>query len=517
MNNIPEKEPIEGKENTEEFSTVFSDPTEHKKSADEVKKKRNWPKAVAALLAAAVLIAGTVLVIKLIPTREDEENASSIGLETITVLEKDSDDFKTVTVTNKNGTFKFYSVDESEEDASYKTINWYLDGYDKELISTTNANNAPDEVANITASRKITAKTAAECGLENPSVKVDVVTNDDAEFSVLLGAESPDKSGYYLKLSTLEDIYLVESTVMENLTFDELFFANSDAIPAIPATDDLAKYGTDGTLSSFDSIVVTGKNYSQPVVISPNTDELTSQYMPYMVTSPTKRIAGNMDELFQVFSSGLAVEGAYSFDVTAESLKKTGLDDPDFVAGIVLGDKAFTYMFALQDDGYYAVACDLSPLIKKVSAESLPFVNYKATDFYSSWVAFNAIMDVKTLTVKTPEKEYVFGITSETDENDSTEYTITYNGEIIDTEKFQDFYQTCISLECTEYTVDEITTDPEYTIIFDFNDDIGGSNVIEFRKSSATKYQYRTDGVDIGKVTSSSLNKIIKEMKALVE
>lgn len=515
MNNIPENQEPLKEENAEEFSTVFSDPTEHRKTADKVGKKRNWPKAVAAILAAAVLITGTVLVIKLIPKREEE--TSSEGLESISVLEMDSDDFKTVTVTNANGTFKFYSADESEEDASYKTINWYLDGYEKELISTSNANNAPDEVANITASRKITEKTAAECGLESPAIRVDVVTNDDAEFSVFVGTESPDKSGHYLKLSTSEDIYLVESTVAENLTFDEIFFANNDAIPAIPATDDLADYGTDGTLSKFDSIVVSGKDYAEPVVIKPNTDELTSQYMPYMVTSPTKRIADNMDELFQIFSSGLTVEGAYSFDVTAESLKEFGLDDPDFVAGIVLGEKVFTYMFALQEDGSYAVACDLSPLIKKVSADSLPFVNYKATDFYSSWVAFNAIMDVKTLTVKTPEKDYVFGITSETDENDSTTYTITYEGETLVTEDFQDFYQQCISLACSEYTVEEISSDPEYTIIFEFNDDIGGKNVIEFRKASATKYQYRTDGVDIGKVTSSSLNKIIKAMKELVE
>ena len=65
-------------------------------------------------------------------------------------------------------------------------------------------------MASIDASRKITEKTAAECGLETPKIKVDVVTNDKGEFSVLLGGESPDKSGYYLKLSTSEDIYLVE-------------------------------------------------------------------------------------------------------------------------------------------------------------------------------------------------------------------------------------------------------------------------------------------------------------------
>ena len=34
-----------------------------------------------------------------------------------------------------------------------------------------------------------------------------------------------NKTGYYLKLSTSENIYLVESTMVDDLTFDEIFFA----------------------------------------------------------------------------------------------------------------------------------------------------------------------------------------------------------------------------------------------------------------------------------------------------
>lgn len=514
MSNIPENnEPIKEEE---EFSTIFSDPTEHRKTAEKAGKKKNWPKAVAALLLAAVLIASTVLVIKLIPEKE-ENTSSNVGLETITVTDKKSDDFKTVTVTNKNGTFKFYSVDESEDGASYKTINWYLDGIEKELLSTTATNNAADAVASISASRKITEKTAAECGLDNPAIKVDVVTNNDEEFSVLLGSESPDKSGYYLKLSTSDNIYLVESTMVDDLTFDEIFFANTDAIPAVPITDEFTKYGTDGKLTTFDKLIILGKDYTSPIVIAPNTDKLTSQYLPFKIVEPTNRIAQNLDNVMALFSNGLTVNGAYSYKVDEESLKKFGFDDPDFIATIVLGDKTIAYMFKLQADGNYAVISDLSNLIKKVAPDSVDFVTKKATDFYGTWVCFNSIGDVKKLTFKTPEKEYAFGIKTEVDKDDVTTYTITYDGKVIDTEKFQDVYQECISLNCSEFTVDPIEIEPEYVITFDFIDSIGGSNVIEFTKSSATKYQFRADGNDVGKVTSASLNKLMKGVKELVE
>lgn len=519
MNNTPDnKELFKSTEeiNEAEFSTIFSDPSAHRKTADTVRKKRKWGRIVAIVLCLSLLITGTVLVIVKIPEIEQEVITRN---QKITVLELDSDDFKYVTVTNPNGTFKFYSVSETEGDSSYETINWYLDGYARTLVSPTKANNGPDAISSIRATREITQKTAAECGLENPSYKVDVVTKKDEEFSVLIGAESPDKSGYYLKLSTDDKIYLVEKDLIENLTFDAIFFANDDAIPGISAVGTLASFSGsgDGVLTTFDAIVVTGKNFDNAIKIQPNTDALTSQLIPYKVTAPTVRLADKVDELFAIFSSGLATEGAYAYEVTDESLKALGLDDPDFTATIVLGENTVTYLFALREDGYYAVATDMSELIKKVSADYLPFVGYKVSDFYYPWVCFNAITDVETLTIKTPEKEYVFGIEAETDEKSNTTFKITYNGKVIDTKAFQDFYEVCISLSCSEYSVEENNTEPIYTFIFDFKDEARGKNVIEFRKATETKYQYRTDGVDIGKVTTSAVKKVIKSLELLVE
>ena len=115
MSDFPEKE-TENTENTEnEFSTVFSDPTEHK-SAHKTQKRKRLPVIIASLLAVAVLAGGTAAVIKLIP--EKEESTSSSAFKTIKVLELKTDELKTVTVTNKNGEFKLYSVKEESESSS---------------------------------------------------------------------------------------------------------------------------------------------------------------------------------------------------------------------------------------------------------------------------------------------------------------------------------------------------------------------------------------------------------------
>ena len=90
----------------EEESTVFSAPIEHKDKAPKNAGKKRLVSIIAACLAVAVLIGGTVAVIKLIPELKEEEVAESV-FEDISLIDKDSSTFKAVNITNTNGAFKF--------------------------------------------------------------------------------------------------------------------------------------------------------------------------------------------------------------------------------------------------------------------------------------------------------------------------------------------------------------------------------------------------------------------------
>ena len=65
MSDFPENEKTEL--NEEEFSTIFSAPTAHKKTAEDIKKKKRLPIIIASFLAVAVLIGGTLGIKELIP------------------------------------------------------------------------------------------------------------------------------------------------------------------------------------------------------------------------------------------------------------------------------------------------------------------------------------------------------------------------------------------------------------------------------------------------------------------
>ena len=516
MSDLPEKNTL----NEENESTVFSDPTQYKEAPKKQKRNR-LPVIIAAVLAVAVLAGGTVAVIKLIP--EKEESTSSSAFETIKVLELKTDDLKSVTVTNENGTFKLYSVTEtaesSDSSASEATqeVNWYLDGYEKDVINTTLVKNIVSGAAAVDAVREITAKSAAECGLENPAVKADIVTNDGAELSVLIGGESPDGTGVYIKLSTDDKIYIAEDSVKEVFDFDALSLAKTEAVPGITVTDAMKTSYTDdnGALTSFDSITVTGTNFPEKVVITPNTDENLSQYAAYMTVSPTKRIADNVDGIFDLFKSGVSVSGAYSFDTSAAELKKLGLDNPDLTATIKIGDFSLSYSFKLQSDGNYAVWYDGAKLINKIAASNLSFINYKTSNFYASWVCLQSINELSNFTVKTPDKTYSYDIVYDDSEDAEETYVITYNGKKLTASDFQSFYQECISLSCTDFTVEKLSSEPQMTFVFTYSDASRNPTSVEFKKAAETKYQYSIDGIDMGKINSSALNKILKQVEKL--
>ena len=526
MSDFPEQEKTELQQD-EEFSTIFSDPTAHKKTAEDVKKKKRLPIIIASFLAVAVLIGGTVGVIKLIPEKETE--IANTESQDIKVLDLTADDLAEMTVTNANGTYKFYSKTEANTESSESSSDtsseeeestvWYIDGYDAELINSDNVANKVTSIAGVVASMEITKLTAADCGLDNPTAKAELVTKEGKKHTVLLGKTNLDKvsGGCYMKLADSDKIYLVSDTYEEYYTFTPLDMAKSDSLPHFDPGEEYSDYiNDDNVIETFDTITVTGKSFKEPVVIEPTDDEELATYAGYYVTSPTRRIAQNVETLFEAFQQGVVAGGVYSFDVSAASLAAHGLDEPDFAATIKIGKSSMTYKFALQEDGNYAAIEDGGKTIRMIAASNVTFGQYTTTDFYSNWVCLNGIDDLKELSVVTPEKTYTFGIVANTDEEAEDKYVITYNGTKLDCQSFQDYYQELISITCTDYTVDSVSGNADYSFVFKFKDEIGGENRINFIKASETRYQYSSDGEMLGKVNASALNKIIRELEKLV-
>ena len=511
-------ENFEQNQNTEiseqdELSTIFSDPTAHKMTADKTKNpnKKRWTAVIAGVLAVAVLIGGTIAVIKLMPEMKDDDVTSSQTPE-IPVMSMKEADFKTITVKNKNGTFVLDNK-VSKDDEGYDECVWTIQGFDMDVIDDYALYNIASNFMSLTALREITTKTVEECGFNKPAAEIVITKQDNSVVTVLVGDKSPDGAGAYLKLADKETIYLVAGDIDTRLTFAPLDLANTDGIEALSLPSGNDKYLSNGMIASFDSLTISGKNFSKPIVIKTNPDAATSQLHSYIVTSPSERMAENVDKALLVFNETTAVSGAYALDSKTATVNKFGLNKPDLTISVKLGKLTYTFKFKEQEDGGYAVWYDGCKMIKKVSADALEVLSYSTNNFYSTWVHLQSIDELSGFIVKSEGKEYKFDINVKVNEDSKNEYTIKYNGKKLTATNFQDFYRYCISLYASDFDTTKVTSEVEYEITYIYSDAKRTPTKITFQRSSATKYLFSVNGTAIGHVNASDVNRIATYVK----
>lgn len=508
----------------DQFTSIFADPEAHN---DKPKQngKRRIISIIAAFLAVAVLVGGTIAVIKLIPELEDDEAQSSV-FEDIKVVDVDSDKLSTVTVKNSKGEFKFYSVtsestegesSDTSSDKSENAVSWLLDGIEMDKTSSSEINSIISSAASVTAMREIETKTAAECGLDMPVIKVDVQSDEIEGYSILVGSASPDGTGTYLKTSTSDKIYLVDDGAFSSFEFEALDLANTSSFAAATFTNTTGYMSDDGKLASFDELTVSGKNFGDTVKIGPSdTDEKLQSLVAFEVAEPMRRFANdeNVSAAFKLFTDNLAVAGAYSYDIDDKSLAAVGLDNPDLVVSLTVGGETKTFKIAYVDDEYCAVINDSSIMIRKVARSNIAFAGATSESFYSTWVIMQMINDVKNMTVTVDDTDYSFDITYDDAEGAEEPYVIMHGDKKLDDENFRDFYQIFVGFTANSFKtveVGEVSTTVKLTLTDK------SVRTLEFYKISDTAYQYHVDGKALGTVTSSAYNKFVKNLKLVAE
>ncbi len=497
----------------DQFGTIFSEPQE--KERKKVKKsfaKRQLTSIIACVLALCLLVGGTIAVVKLVPEKDDEIVSSTPLYTDISLANHDISKITSVTVTNSNGTYKFLPYEETVDGTVTRT--WYIDGIDRTFVESTNIEVIIKAAASITAKRTITEKTAEECGLDTPKYSAVVEGDGFNSYTYYLGSDSPDQTGTYAKISDDNNIYLIDGTGHTSFQFDVIELASSAKMPASTFKTSVAAYSNDqGVLSKFDTLTMSGKHFSRSMTFAPNPDETLSTYLGYLITSEPGRYADSIrvTPMFKFFSEGLTAVGAYTYDISPQSIAKYGLNNPDAIVTLSVAGETKQFKFAIVDDTYCAVINDESGFIRKIALEDVPILKYNNDDFYSPYVFIRAIYDISNLTVTIGDDKYSFDI-SENGSDSDEECTVICNGKKIKSDYFQNFYEKLIGVTAADFEIAPTTEEPEMTISYT-SINTGKVDVISYTKSSATKYQYSENGTPIGRIVSSEFNRIVKYVK----
>ena len=504
MDNTPENKT----QNTDEESTIFSAPKEHndkpKKGSGRIKK------IVAAFLSVAVLIGGTFAVIKLIPVIEETVTDNDKSAE---VTKLDSDDFERVTL--QNGDKKLVLVSSIAEENDSSTVTWTLDGYDATLIDSYSVKQTVNELASITALRKM-KNANSDYGFDKPKATAIFEGRGETEgFTITVGNESPDTRGFYLKTTLSETVYLVENTEITELFNDDLHYAINNNLGGFEQNSDNGDYFTDGELSIYDTLVVDGVNFPTTMQIVRNTD---ASYIGFQVITPMNRYAYETKDFLLAFGQGLTCAGTYSFEKNDAALKRFGLDKPFMTVTITVAKESLTYKIAKVDETYAAVVCDSEPMIRKVALDNLPFIDADATDYYYKTPIVENIKDVKEIILENGGNTYSFKLWYETvkaeseGEEDKEVFHVSYGGKELDGANFKKYYMQLLEVYSVDFTTKNILGAYDTVMTFKHNNGTKDT-VVGFKKYSEQRWQYYIDDVASGLITSTDYSKLVDYTK----
>lgn len=497
--NIPEDE---------EFSTIFtSSPT---KTAAPAKKNGKMLKKILVSLLALVVLGGSIVAVKeLIPEKEDEFFEET---ENIPVVPLAAEKVKSIKITRKNSVSTYLATvtEETDEETGEKVskVTWTIAGIDPSLTETTAISMVTDTLLSLRATRTIEREEGADYGFSNPQYVIEITGLDAADnLTLTIGGATPSNSGVYAEMGGT--IYLISEDAADDFGKTDEEMATSFAISAATVDADSLNYFTDTTLTGFDRITLSGKNFPSTLRFEMNKAEDDGNYNDYIMTSPCRRYADttNVAALLEIASKGLTAAEAYKYNPTAADLKKYGLTAPELKLTIEFGGKKVELKACRYDDEYFAVlVTGKENIIFKVANSFLPFAEFEETAFANKLIFMDTISDFTNMTFKTQGATYSFGIdyTPETDEEKES-YSITANGKEIKAENFQNFYQYLV-IECNELTLKKQSGTPVLTVT------AKGEKVnreIKFIKHSDRRYYVEVDSAPIGFISSTNMDKIL--------
>ena len=506
-------EAVEESDDFEE-STVFSAPTEHKDKAPKNTNKKKIISIIAACLAVAILVGGTLFIMDKIPELTDGEAPQEV-LPDISVLDRDSTAFTAVDITNTKGTFKFTTKQitstNDKGQAQTKTY-WCVDNIDISKLSSDTVNEIITNAASITAKLQVDTKTKEECGLSKPIIKVSVQDSKNGNFGFSVGEHSPDGLGYYFALDGSDKIYVVPTSELSSFQFELVDLTDKTAIPAtIFDTDTSANKLADGSYGYFDSLTVSGELFKETITIQNSKGEnSTAELVPYIITTPRKMYAQkeNISPVLTLFSKSINVAGNYAIDINDETLKKFGLDKPDAIVTLTINGESKSFKFSKIDDEFCAVIYDGATMIRKVTNASFAFLSLKPEDFYYTQPLMNSMNDISSIELVEGEEHVKFALSYTEDSEGVKTFFAKVNGTEMKIADFQSFYQDFVDIRCSNFDVETPTVDAASTVTIHFHK--GYSKTIKFYAVNAIEYQISIDDEPIGKITSSSYKKMIR-------
>lgn len=458
-----------------------------------------------------VALAAVLLVFQYILPETEAVNADPYKDVSLAITSVSADDIELIKCRNFPNAPDFdVAVDYDKEagEAIYTVVDnpnnyYYSDTYLSLMASTVAVLDATSVAADADAD-------PADYGITDDSIQYTMKTRDGKEYTLYLGSTTPLGTGYYLKKSDSNYIYIIGTYNGSTLERDLYEMRTVVIYPTIDTYMDIKRLKieySDGSV--VESVQLTDEEIAKGAT-----------YSLFKFTSPISVYINDDIAGSSYYEPATSLAVSEILEDSTDDLSQYGLDDPtvitfenndDMEVTLWLGD------YISEGETRYAKLSNDDCIF--VVKGSFDFLNIDIYDLVDSTIWIHSTFDMKEINIITPDEKYemfVDDFYADADQTDtSSSFYAEMNGEEIDEDNYRLFYQELVSFKTIGVTaeldidIDKILTgDPEYRFDFVYRD--GSEHYLYLYKVNDIQYIANSDGNALFYTSISQMNKIIR-------
>lgn len=420
-------------------------------------------------------------------------------------------DVKQIDVENEGGSFTVLSETPEGEATVYTLVGFedypLQDGIADEVA---NASAAIDFIEIVSAGGNL-----ADFGLDQPRATVKVQFSDDTYATLRVGSDAAAGAGTYLAFGSSDAVYLVATEDVEKFFYSVTEFISLDITESL----------TDADTSDFTTLTISGSHFPEPITLVPNTDEALNA--SYLMTAPLSTPA-NAVESYDIAGNirGLYAESVVCVNPSDNQLESFGLSDPyaaieaEYPDGVTV-----LYSSAPADDGIVHIYNPDKDIVYTIQLAAVCWARTSVEALMPEEIVDVKLAAVSGLTFTTSADSYTFELSSTTetvtDEND-VEQTVTtteatYNGKKLTEDNVNIFFQNLNGIKNQGAADNAAANDKVLSFTLSYSTGRSDDAVVIYAASDSAKYIAEVNGVTVGAVAKSYVDKLIESAASLAK
>ena len=420
--------------------------------------KKTTKTLIISITAVVLLVGVFLLVYFLLPQQEDPKDKTNDDYYSETESEVPAEyplvnhvpaDIETIEVDNETGKYTIKSETPTTEvtasdgttSVSTEATVYTLVGYEDMELETGSPDTLANDAAAVTAGKIVDdGSKKSDFGFDKPRSTVTVTYKGGETATFIVGDDAPADQGTYLMMKGDDNVYLVTSDSVDGFLMGAMGMISTE----------IGYAADDDANNVFKKMVFGGTLFGGDVVFEYANSESFSE--TYRITSPDNVLANEEVVTYMINNvRNLTAKEVISVGAKDEQLKEYGLDEPYVTVEAEYPDLKASYKASKPDgEGYFYLFSN--GVIYKMSTDTVPWVLNTYEDCIVKSVLRPKYGSVTGIEVQIGDEVYDFDVKTEMLESEDTDQTttkttVTCNGNSIDEDKFNMFYQNIVSAE----------------------------------------------------------------------